>query len=120
MLYKPTGCACLACEKTWHYSPAGRSRCPACKGTDVEILYPEIPWLDAELALVFEAEQRIARDERGIHLDTCMESWLARHGVTEVDELCKWEEMFFAIASEARAVAAEQMEKMRTGNKDED
>lgn len=118
-MYDPEGSECGACQNKWEDTSLPDS-CPACGSEDVYLVYQEIPELDEDLERVYLAEQRIPRDERGIHFPTEIVAWLALHGVTDEAEINLYAEWWFAISSAREAEQSKRLDQQRAETETDD
>lgn len=86
---------------------------------------PEVPVLPPFLALVVEIEGRLAKDDAGAILDTCLDAQLARRRITDRAEILIWEDLILTYSQEVRVVNAKLREDLmqpadETGGSDDD
>ena len=122
---EPIGRQCSSCDWLQEGSPA--TKCPLC-GALAMALLPEEPELSAGLDLdlqqmaflpqIYAAEGRIAKDQEGIPLDTCLASWLDRHGVVGAEEQNLWEDLIHAVATGHRVGTAKRFERTQKQRED--
>lgn len=114
---------CAACGLPRSTAGKRTSTCPDCGGTWIDS-YPQRPELDAGLdlpsphgpivlSLIYAAEGRIAKDENGVPLDTCLATWMERHGIEDPEEADVWEDLIHAVAEGHRRGIAARWERER-------
>jgi len=74
---------------------------------------PEVPELDPFLGLVVDLEGRLAKDDAGVILDTCLDAQLARRRITDRAEILIWEDLILTYSREVRVVNARRMEDLQ-------
>lgn len=120
------GRRCLDCP--WSSEASRAVTCPDC-GSRTISRYAEAPNLTEGLddltpeeaslpTLIYLAEGRIAKDEGGVPLDTCLATWLARHGIEDAVELDMWEDLLHAVAEGHRRGTAARFERERKTRED--